>query len=96
MNARKEYLRRRREFLVSQAAAQRSEVAYLVSGLQRHLRLADTVYAAARSIYVVPVLAVAGALLLWRAPRKKLWWWGGRLFAAWRIFSVVRRRWSAQ
>jgi len=89
-----EYLRRRREYLVSQAAAQRSEVAYLVGTLQRRLWPVDTALAATRSPYFVPVLAVAGVLLLARVPHKKLWRWGGSLLAAWRIFRSTHRRWS--
>lgn len=92
MNARMDYLRRRREYLVSQSAAQRSEVALLGASLQQRLRVADAAYAAARSPLVLPLLAVAGVLLLRRTPRRKLWHWGGRLFAAWRLFRMARRR----
>ena len=90
-----EYLRRRREFLVSQAAAQRSEVAYLAAHLQRHLQLVDGVIAIGKKAPILPLLALAGTLLLVRAPHKKIWLWGGRLFAAWRLFLMARRRWSA-
>jgi hypothetical protein len=95
MIARKEYLRLRRQYLVSLAAAQRSEVAGLADSLQRRLWLADSAFAAVRSIYLVPVLAAAGVLLLARVPHKKIWRWGGSLIAAWRIFGAAYRRWSA-
>ena len=88
-------LRLRRQFLVAQAAAQRSEVACLAADLQQRLRVMDTAVAAARSPVLWSLLGVAGVVLLRRAPRRKLWHWGGRLFAAWRLFRMMRRRWSA-
>ena len=55
MNARLEYLRRRREYLVSRAAAQRSEVAYCVAQLQKPLRLLDMGYAVVKAARIHPV-----------------------------------------
>ncbi|MBK8163146.1 MAG: hypothetical protein IPK65_08350 [Gammaproteobacteria bacterium] len=95
MSGRREYLRLRREYLVSQAAAQRSEVAWLAGNLQRRLRVADVALAAARSPLILPVLGVGAALLLRRTPRKRILSWSGRLFAAWRLFRMMRRRFSS-
>lgn len=93
MNARLEYLRRRREYLVSQAAAQRSEVAYIVVQLQEPLRLLDMGFAIVKAARMHPVLAVTGITLFLRAPRNKLLLWGSRLFTAWELFTVVRKQW---
>lgn len=88
-----EFLRRRREFLVSQAAAQRSELAYLSSHLQKRLWLVDMGFAVVRAVRVHPVLAVTSATLLLRAPRNKLLLWAGRLLTARELFEAVRKQW---
>ncbi|MGE0373062.1 MAG: hypothetical protein AB7Q01_14435 [Gammaproteobacteria bacterium] len=95
MNERMEFLRLRREYLVSRSAAQRSEAAWLAGEMQRRLRVADIALAAARSPLVLPVLGVGAALLLRRAPRKRMMRWGGRVFAVWRLFRMMQRRFSS-
>ncbi len=93
MNARGEYLRRRREFLVSRSAAQRSEVSYAASHLQKRLRLLDMGFAIVRAVRIHPVLVVTSAALLLRAPRNKLLLWVGRLLTVWELFEVARKQW---
>jgi hypothetical protein len=93
MNSRKEYLRRRREWLVSQAAAQRSEVSYIASQLQKSLRWVDMGFAVGQALRTHPVLAVAGASLLLRTSKTKRLLWAGQLFTAWELFNVVRKQW---
>ncbi len=93
MNARGEYLRRRREFLVSRAAAQRSEVPYVASHLQKRLRLLDMGFAIVRAVRIHPVLVVTSAVLLLRAPRNKLLLWVGRLLTVLELFEVARKQW---
>ena len=93
MSARMKFLRRRREFLVSQAAAQRSEVSYVASHLQKRLRLLDMGYAIVRAVRIHPLLAVTGATLLLRTPRNKLLLWAGQMFTAWELFEAVRKQW---
>lgn len=95
MNARMEYLRRRREFLVSQAAAQRSEVTYIALHLQKRLRLVDMGFAIVKTVRIHPILAVASATLLLPASRNKLLFWTSRLFTAWKLFSLVRKQGGA-
>ncbi|MEQ6342435.1 MAG: hypothetical protein M3A44_12505 [Gammaproteobacteria bacterium] len=98
MNARVEYLRRRRELLVSQAAAQRSEVSFVALHLQKRLRLVDTGVAIVQAMRIHPVLtvlAVASTTLLLPAPRNKLLFWPSRLFTAWELFSLTRKQWHA-
>jgi hypothetical protein len=96
MNLQKEYLRQRREFLVLQAAAQRNEVASLTAQLQHDFRLLNTVIAVGKSVRIVPLLAVAGTLLLVRIPRHQSLLWIGRLLTGWRLFSIVRKQWQQQ
>ncbi len=95
MNARVEYLRRRRELLVSQAAAQRSEVSFVALHLQKRLRLVDTGFAIVQTMHMHPILAVASATLLLPTPRNKLLFWPSRLFTAWELFGLVRKQWHA-
>lgn len=92
MSVRLEYLRRRRELLVLQAAAQRSEVSYVAIQLKKRLRLVDIGLAMVATLRYHPVLAMASTALL-SAPRNKLLLWTSRLFTAWELFSVVRTRW---
>ena len=87
------FLRRRREFLVSQASAQRSEVSYAASRLQKRLRLLDIGFAIVQAVRIHPLLAVTGATLLLRAPRNKLLLWTGQVFTAWELFEAVRKQW---
>lgn len=93
MSARKDYLRRRREWLVAQAAAQRSEVSYIASQLQKSTRWMDLGFSVGQALRAHPVLAVAGASLLLRTAKTKRLLWVGQLFTAWELFNVVRRQW---
>jgi len=95
MNVRLDNLRRRRELLVSQAAAQRSEVTYVALHLQKHLQPVDTAFAVVQAIRKHPGVALAGATLLFPAPRNKLFLWSGRLFTAWELFCMARKQWRA-
>ena len=93
MSARMKVLRRRREFLVSQAAGQRSEMSYVASHLQKRLRLLDIGFAIVQAVRIHPLLAVTGATLLLRAPRNKLLLWASRLLTARELFEAVRKQW---
>jgi hypothetical protein len=93
MSARKEYLRLRREWLVSKAAAERSEVGYDASHLQKSLRWVDTGFAVGQVLRAHPVLALAGVSLLLRAANAKRLLLAGQLVTAWELFSVVRKQW---
>lgn len=95
MNTRVEYLRRRRELLVSQAAAQRSEVSFVALHLQKRLRLVDTGVAIIQAMRVHPVLAVASATLLLPTPRHKILFLPSRLITAWKFFGLIRKLWRA-
>ena len=79
---------------MSQAAAQRSEVAYIASDLQKSLRWVDLGFSVGRALRAHPVLAVAGASLLLRTARTKRLLWAGQLFTAWELFNVVRRQYQ--
>ncbi len=95
MNARIKYLRRRRQLLVSQAAAQRSEVSFISMQLKQRMQLVDTGFAIVQAIRIHPGLATVSASLLLLAPRNKLLLWSGRLFTSWEVFVLVRRQWRA-
>jgi hypothetical protein len=90
MKAHVECLRRRRELLIVRAATQRSEVSSITLHLQQRLRPLDMGFAIVRAMRKHPVVAVASATLLLRAPRNKLLLWSGRLFTAWEFFYLLR------
>jgi len=94
MNARIENLRRRRQLLISQAAAQRSEVSFIKTNLQHRLRVVDFTFSLVQAIRVHPALTTASVTTLLPPPKNKLLRWGSRLFTVWEIFSVVRRQWQ--
>lgn len=96
MSARKEDLRRRREWLVAQAAAQRSELSSITSHLQDKLYWVDRGFAVGQALRTHPVLAVAGVSLLLRTTKSNRLLWVGNLFTAWELFSMVREQWYRQ
>ena len=93
MNKRLIYLKRRRALLVSQAAVQRSELAFSAQDLQQHLRLVDMGFAIVKVMREHPALALASASLLLPARQNKLLIWGRRLFTSWQVFILVRKQW---
>jgi hypothetical protein len=93
MSLRLENLRRRREFLIAQAAAQRSEVSYVAGQLKKRLRLLDIGLAIVATLRLHPLLTMASTSLLLPSPRNKLVLWTSRLFTVWELFSVIRARW---
>ena len=95
MKSRAEYLKRRRELLVSQAAVQRSEVSCISSELQHDLRFVDMGFSMVQAIRAYPGLIAASATLLMPAPRNKILRWSGRLFAAWELGALVIMQWRA-
>lgn len=95
MNARVKYLRQRRELLVSQAAAQRSEVSFIAQNLQQRLWLVDTGFAMVQAIRAHPGLATASATLFLPTSKSKLLIWSRRLFTGWELFVLVRSQWRA-
>ena len=94
MSARSDHLRRRRELLVSQAAAQRDEVSLAAAQLQQRMRIVDVGFAVGQILRDHPLLALAGTSLLLRAPRNKLVIWMSRVYTGWELFSVVRKQWA--
>ena len=94
MSSRKAYLLRRREWLVSQAADQRSEITYVASELQRNIRWIDMGFAVGQALRTHPLLAVAGGSLLLRVSNSKRLFWASQLFTAWELWNVLRSQWS--
>jgi hypothetical protein len=93
MKSRAEYLRRRRELLISQAAAQRGEVSCISSELQHDLRFVDMGFSIVQAVRAYPGLIAASATLLMPAPRNKILRWSGRLFAVWELGALVLMQW---
>jgi len=93
MTSRLEYLRQRRKLLISEAAAQRSEVSFIATDLQQHLRFVDMGFAIVQAIRFHPALAASSATLLLPTPRNKLLRWSSRLFTVWEVFTLVRKQW---
>jgi hypothetical protein len=89
MSPRHEYLRLRRELLVSLAEAQRTEIGYLVARLSGPLRLIDTAIAAGRALNTFRLVSQAG-LALFSRRRKGVMFWTGVLLLLRRAFA--RRR----
>lgn len=93
MISRLDNLRRRRELLVAQAAAQRDELPIPRQQLQQHLRLVDMGFAAVRFMRQHPALTIASSTLLLPTGRNKLVLWSSRLFTVWEVITLVRKQW---
>lgn len=93
MKARLEYLKHRRELLVSQAAAQRNELLFPVLDLHHHLRYVDMGFSLVQVIRKHPALSIASATLLMPTPRNKLLLWSSRLLTTWEVFTLLRKQW---
>ena len=94
MSTRKEDLRRRREKLVMQAAAQRNELSVITAHLQTSLQWVDSGFAIGQALRSHPVVALAAGSLLLRVTGSSRLIRIGQLFTAWEIFSVVRNQWG--
>ncbi|TVO53408.1 YqjK family protein [Denitromonas halophila] len=94
MSARKDDLRRRREKLVGQAAAQRDEMSSIAADLQSTFRWADRGFAVGQVLRSHPALAMAAGSLLVRVSRSHWLVRVGQVFTAWELFSIVRKRWT--
>jgi hypothetical protein len=94
MSSRKAYLQRRREWLVAQAADQRSEITSVASELQRSFRWVEMGYAVGQTLRTHPMLAIAGGTLLVRVSNSKRLLWVSRLITIWELFNLVRSQWS--
>jgi hypothetical protein len=78
---------------VSLAEAQRTELAFSVLELRDQLRFVDLGFSLVQVIRQHPALSIASATLLLPVARNKLLLWGSKLFAAWELFTLVRRQW---
>ncbi len=95
MKARLVYLKRRRELLVAQAAAQRSALPFPVQDLQHHLRFVDMGFAAIKFMRSHPALTVASATLLLPTGRNKLILWSSRVVTMWELFALASKQWRS-
>jgi hypothetical protein len=93
MKARLDHLKRRRALLTSQAAAQRTALAFLAQDLQHHLRFVDMGFSLVQVMRKHPALSIMSATLLLPAPRNKLLLWSSRLLTSWKVFALVRKQW---
>lgn len=93
MNARIESLQRRRQALLLRVAAQRSELSITTKHLRRRLQFVEKVFSIVQALRLHPKLVAASTTLLLPVSRHKLLRWGGRLFTAWQLFTLVRRKW---
>ncbi len=92
MNARLKYLKKRRELLVSRAAVQRSKVSHIATNLQQRLWFVDMGIGVVQGLRNQPSLAAASASFLLPASKHKWLIWGGRLFTAWELYTLVREQ----
>ena len=91
MRRRREYLRLRRELLVSLAEAQRTELRYVTARLSGPLRLIDAVLAVNRAFNFYRTVALTGAAMLSRRRKGALFWIGSAL-ALWRALRGRGKR----
>lgn len=93
MNARIQGLRRHRERLLTEVAAQRDELADIGLNLQEKVRWLDRGYVLGQALRKYPLLAIAGGSLLLPAGRSSRLLWASKLVTAWGLFGMVRKHW---
>jgi hypothetical protein len=93
MNKRLKILQRRREYLVSRAAAERGEISYIAIHLQKRLWLVDLALAVTRAIRNHPAMALRSATLVMSERQNKTLIWTARLLTAWEIFDAMHKQW---
>lgn len=93
MNARIDYLQRRRALLISQAEAQRTALPFSAHDVQHHLRFVDMGFSLVQLMRKHPALSIISTTLLLPAPRNKFLLWSGRLLTAVQVFVLVRKQW---
>ena len=95
MSQRLEDIQRRKQLLISRAAAQRSELAYLTQTVinKRLLFIEDTL-AVLRAFRVHPVLAGVAISTVLLSPLHRMFLWAGRIYAGWEIYQVIRAQWT--
>jgi len=93
MSQRLEDIQRRKQLLISRAAAQRSELAYLALTVNSPLRFIDDVLAVIRAFRIHPVLAGVALSSILATPRNRLLFWVGRIFTGWQVYRAIREQW---
>lgn len=93
MNKRMKLLQRRREHLVSRAAAQRGEISYIAIHLQKRLWLVDLAFAVTHAIRTQPAMALKSATFLIGERKNKTLIWTARVVVAWEIFDAIHKQW---
>lgn len=97
MSQRLEDIQRRKQLLISRAAAQRSELTYLTLTVNKPLWFIDDVLAVIRAFRLHPVLAgvaissFISSLLV--TPRHRLLFWAGRIYTGWEVYQAIREQW---
>jgi len=93
MSQRLEDIKRRKQVLISRAAAQRSELTYLTLTVNKPLRFIDDVLAVIRAFRLHPVLAGVAVSSLLVTSRHRLLLWAGRIYTGWEIYQAIREQW---
>jgi len=94
MNARLTAIARQRAALVTQAAAQRSELGRWLQPWQKPLSLVDRGIALARHVRANPLALAIGVLLLFRLGSGRWSVWAGRFWTGWQIYQSLHGRQS--
>ena len=95
MSQRLEDIQRRKHLLISRAAAQRSELAYLTQTvLNKRLLFIEDVLGVLRAFRVHPVLAGVAISSVLLSPIHRVFLWAGRIYAGWEIYQVLREQWT--
>jgi hypothetical protein len=94
MSQRLEDIQRRKHLLISRAAAQRSELAYLTQTvLNKRLLFIEDVLGVLRAFRVHPVLAGVAISSVLLSPIHRVFLWAGRIYVGWEVYQAIREQW---
>jgi hypothetical protein len=84
---------RRRQALVSRAAAQRAELAVLAERWHGPLSVADGAYRLGQALRRHPAISALAVAMLVRTQRHRVLMWSGALLTLWELYQAFREQW---
>jgi hypothetical protein len=93
MNTKLAAVVRRRQALVSRAAAQRAELADLAERWHGPLAVADGAYRLGQALRRHPAISALAVAMLVRTQRHRVLVWSGALLTLWELYQAFREQW---
>ncbi|HEY6281007.1 MAG TPA: YqjK family protein [Burkholderiales bacterium] len=93
MNTKLATVVRKRQTLVSRAAAQRAELAVFAERWRGLLRVADVANRLGRAVRRHPAISALALAMLVRTQQHRVLKWSGTLLTLWELYQAFREQW---